>query len=324
MKPFKSFLAGRLEDYLSYRRTLGFSNRGLRSLLRHFDRFIIEKDADWEMLTPLFFLDFRQTLTQEARGVNQIIGAARGFFDYLVRLEVCAENPLTDIPARRQNAFIPFIFSPTQSERLLDYLQARIRKEEKHFFHDLTNYTAMVLLVRCGLRISEPLRLRLEHYRESEQTLYIEKTKFSKDRLIPVPDTAARDINNYLAVRSRFFACSQEPFLLVGRRGGPLTTNQIYPLFKQAVKDLGLWEPRRIIGHTTFGAPTPHSLRHSFAVNTLKLLQERGKSPQYALPILAAYMGHRKYRYTALYLKVLEAGQRRALVDFTIGRQEDL
>ena len=76
--------------------------------------------------------------------------------------------------------------------------------------------------------------------------------------------------------------------------------------------------------NTTFGAPTPHSLRHSFAINTLKRLKQRGESSQKALPVLSAYMGHRKYRYTAVYLKVLDAEQRQGLVDFAILRQEDI
>ncbi|MDH3347826.1 MAG: tyrosine-type recombinase/integrase [Desulfobulbaceae bacterium] len=324
MKPFNSFLADIFEDYITYRHTLGFTDKNLRSLLRQFDRYVSEKEADWGMFIPLFFLDFRQSLTQEPRSVNLIVSAVRGFFDYLVRLELCTENPLRDIPARRQNSFIPFVFSQTQVDGLLNYIQASIRHSKDHFFHDFTNYTAIALLVRCGLRISEPIRLQPDHYRWREKTLYIEKTKFCKDRLIPLPEAAAQEIENYLSVRLRFLNGKKIPSLLIGKDDKALTTNQIYPLFRQAVTNLGLWEPRKIIGHTTFGAPTPHSFRHSFAINTLKRIREQGKSAQQALPVLAAYMGHRKYRYTALYLKVLEAGQRRALVDFTVARREDL
>jgi hypothetical protein len=35
-------------------------------------------------------------------------------------------------------------------------------------------------------------------------------------------------------------------------------------------------------------------------------------------------MGHAKYRYTAVYLKVLDAEKRQALVDFAISHQEEL
>ncbi|MDL1985079.1 MAG: hypothetical protein LWX54_12995 [Deltaproteobacteria bacterium] len=65
-------------------------------------------------------------------------------------------------------------------------------------------------------------------------------------------------------------------------------------------------------------------MRHSFAINTLKRIKQQGKSPQNALPILAVYLGHRKYRYTAVYLKVVDAEHRQGLVDFAISRQEEI
>jgi integrase/recombinase XerD len=42
------------------------------------------------------------------------------------------------------------------------------------------------------------------------------------------------------------------------------------------------------------------------------------------LKALSDYLGHSKYRYTAVYLKVLDAEHRKSLVDFAIGRQEEL
>ncbi|MDL1988862.1 MAG: hypothetical protein LWX08_14695 [Deltaproteobacteria bacterium] len=54
----------------------------------------------------------------------------------------------------------------------------------------------------------------------------------------------------------------------------------------------------------------------------MKQIKDQGKSPQYALPILSVYMGHRKYQYTAVYLKVLDAKHRQGLVDFAISMQD--
>jgi hypothetical protein len=49
---------------------------------------------------------------------------------------------------------------------------------------------------------------------------------------------------------------------------------------------MGITQPRKKLGNIIFNPPTPHCLRHSFAVNTLKAIKERGASPQYALPVL--------------------------------------
>jgi integrase/recombinase XerD len=324
MKPFESFLSPQLEEYLAYRNTIGYTEKTTRSCLRSFDRYVNKKAVEPQVLTPLFFLTLRKELGGEARTVNGVLSAVRGFFQFLVRRNRCSENPLRDIPPRQENGYIPFVFAPDDIDQLLRKIQNRLRQDHRHFFKDLTAYMAILLLVRCGLRISEPLRLQRNHYRQDEKTIYIKETKFAKDRLIPLPKQTAREIDNYLAVRLGLQESMENPFLLPGRDHKPFSANLIYPIFHRAVKDINLDQPRRIIANITFGAPSPHCLRHSFAINTLKHIKKRGLSTQKALPILSAFMGHRKYRYTALYLKVLDAEQRQGLVDFSISKQEDL
>lgn len=324
MKGFESFLADKLEEFISYRENLGLKNRSIRSYLRCFDRHIIGKKAEWADFTPMFFLDFLDRIPGEKRTVNTILSAVHGFFQFLIRREYLAENPLQDIPPRPENRFIPFIFAPEKVERLLLVIQERIRKTEQYFFRDYTVYMAILLIARCGLRISEPLRLHISSYRPTEGTIYIEKTKFHKDRLIPVPLRVAWELDNYLELRQRF-SKDNNRYLFPGIiKGRGLTENYIYPIFHQTVKDIGFTRQKQIVGTTTFGAPTVHSLRHSFAVNTLNSIKQRGIDPQKGLPVLSAYMGHRKYSYTSLYLKVLDAEQRNNLVDFTISHQEEL
>jgi len=89
-------------------------------------------------------------------------------------------------------------------------------------------------------------------------------------------------------------------------------------LFVKALKDIGLDQPRRVVGNVNFNQPTPHSLRHSFAVGTLLRIKQRRESAQNALPVLAAYMGHCEYKYTSVYLRVTDALSRKHLVDFTL------
>jgi integrase len=146
--------------------------------------------------------------------------------------------------------------------------------------------------------------------------LYIENTKFKKDRLIPVPMGVATEIDNYLQVRESLHGTSQNPYLLPGFGLSRLLDQKVRDAFHRAVKAIGLARPRQVIGNTVFAKPTPHSLRHSFAVNILKEIKQRGKSPQHALPVLAAYMGHVEYRSTAYYLKFLDAEQREDLASF--------
>lgn len=318
MKNFESFLATQLQEYLHHRQELGYSIRVSRSHLLVFDRYLKQTNAEWDSLQPFFFLEMRANLQMEPRSVNRVLSSVRVFFHFLLRQDYVRENPLHDVPHLKENSIIPFVFSPDQTDQLLQAVCKRVGRSEKHFLMDLAIYLAVVLLARCGMRISEPLRLMRNHYRKDDGTLYIEKTKFKKHRLIPVPKTAMTEIDNYLSVRQSLHPHDQNPYLLVGKNQGPLKDEQLRYFFRKALKEIGLDQGRRIIGNVNCSQPTPHSLRHSFAVNTLMKIRERGQSPQRALPVLAAYMGHSEYKYTSVYLRVADAQSRKNLVDFSL------
>ncbi len=321
MKPFESFIADQLEAFLTYRKTRGLKNRSVRSYLRCFDQHLIKTNSHWNDFNTLFFLDYQRRIPGEGRSVNSFFQAVYSLFQFLIRQEILDKNPLQDIPPRPVNRFIPFIFAPDEIEQLLKEIQTNIRRTEIRFFRDYTTYTAISLIAHCGLRISEPLSLKRTSYRAHEKTIYIEKTKFYKDRLIPVPTGMARELDTYLLMRKKFVN-KQSLFLFPGTvQEKGLSKSSIYPVFKRAVNDIGLNQSKKVIGTTTFGAPRVHSLRHSFAVTTLNNIKSRGKDPQKGLPVLAAYMGHRVYSYTAEYLKMLDANQRNNLVDFTLRNQ---
>ncbi len=324
MKPFESFLASRLEDYIDYREALTYNIRSLRSYLRNLDRYVVDNVIEPEGLTPLFFLSFKENLQGGPSFKNSVLSAAQGFFKYQIRMGCYEKNPMRDIPPFKRNTYMPFIFSSGQRDQLLRVLQKEIGKNNKYFLSDFSKYIAMALYAGCGMRLSEPMRILLDHYRGKDGTIYIEKTKFNKDRLIPIPKNLIGEINNYLAVRDRFVRDRGNRYLLPGRKGKGINNFGIYKAFHSAVREIGIDQPKRIIGNTTFNSPTVHSFRHSFAVNTLKRIRDRGGSTQNALPILAAYMGHTKYLYTEVYLKYLDAEHRQNLVDLSIYHLEDL
>jgi len=318
MKNFHSFMAPQLDAYLSYRQSLGYSIKVSRSHLLVFDRYLRQTNAQWSTLTPFYFLEMRANLEMESRSVNRVLSSVRGFFHFLLRRQQVKENPLQDIPPLKENGIIPFVFSPKQTEQLLQAVCEKDCRSEKHFLKDLSLYMVIVLLARCGMRISEPLKLMKNHYRKDDGTLYIEKTKFKKQRLIPVPKAAMTEIENYLSVRKALQPHDPNPYLLAGKTLGPLKAEQVRYVFRSALKKIGLDQSRKVIGNMNFTQPTPHSLRHSFAVNTLMNIRHRGQSPQSALPVLAAYMGHSEYKYTSVYLRVADAQSRKNLVDFSL------
>ena len=323
MKPFKSFLATEMENFIAYRKGLGYSCYLLRWALLTFDDFLMKQPDLSDIWTPHFYITFKNEIGLEPSSVTNILNVVRGFFDYLKRQRINLDNPLKDVTAPAQRTFIPFIFSPEQVEMLLGVVCGRVRQTSRLFLKDYSEYLVILLLARCGLRMNEPLRLRLENYRSDEKTIYIEKTKFKKDRLIPIPKSAAMQIDNYLSTRAALIENDMNPYLFIGMGKNGLDDNRIRSIFHDAVHQIGIRSPRRIIGDTTFGKPTPHSLRHSFAINTLKAAIARKQSPRNVLPVLAGYMGHVEYKYTMEYLKVIDAESRDRLFKFTTARGDE-
>ena len=323
MSRFESFLAQQFEDYMTYRRQLGYDTDNLRWALKTVDRYLLSQSAGPKDLTAAFFLSLQADLRTQNKTINRVLSYTRGLFEYLLRKDYCQHNPLRDIPWLPEEQFIPFIFSPPQIDEMLGAVCHRLRKNSKDFVKDLGSYLATLLLARCGMRIYEPLRLLRDHFRTDDNTLYIEKTKFKKDRLIPIPKAVAAEITNYLATRRMLWGTDANVYLLAISKEKPFYDEFIRRRFHQAVSDIGLKRPRQTIGNTNIGAPTPHCLRHSFAVNTLKRIKDQGKSPQHALPVLAAYLGHSEYKHTAKYLKLLDAEHRHRLVNFINTQKQD-
>jgi len=323
MKPFESFLSQHMQAFVEYRNGLGYNPQNSRMHLLIFDRYLARQPDFAAVWQPAFYLKLRKDLQMVPSSVNTVLYSARCFFEYLRRTGACQSNPLQDVPPLPQQAFIPFVFSPKQVDQLLDATCSQIRKNKRYFLKDLSQYMAILLLARCGMRINEPLRLKLEHYRPDEKTVYIEKTKFKKDRLIPIPRLVAQEVDNYLSVRAALTQSLENPYLFIGVRQKGLNDQCIRMVFHKALKRIGIHRPRQVIGNTIFGKPTPHSLRHSFAVNTLKSAVARGQSAQNVLPVLAAYLGHVEYRHTMKYLKVIDAKSGIRLLNFAGSRRED-
>jgi integrase len=315
-KGFESFMAPQLEQFAAYRQQLGYEPDAIRSVLLDFDRYLQKHAVDQSQLTPAFFLKLRANIHEDPNTVNRVLSGLRALFAFLVRRGHCAQNPLEDIAARGQRYFVPFIFTMSQTDQLLQAMCQSIRHHPRYFLFDVALYLSILLMARCGMRINEPLRLKREHYRSDEGTVYIEKTKFRKDRLIPLPAAVRKELDDYLKLREVFGGDDQNPYLLARKKQQGLHENQVRYVFHRAVDAIGIRQKRQIIGDMTFGKPVPHSLRHSFAINTLTQIKARGQNPQHALPVLAAYMGHRKYQYTGAYLKVNNARDRSGLIEF--------
>lgn len=77
----------------------------------------------------------------------------------------------------------------------------------------------------------------------------------------------------------------------------------LYGVYHKLLKEAGI--PDRSDGRMH----RLHDMRHTFCVNTLEQMQEKGFDLYTSLPLLSTYLGHRHIRETEHYLRLVENRQ---------------
>jgi integrase/recombinase XerD len=167
--------------------------------------------------------------------------------------------------------------------------------------------TLFGLIYACGLRVSEAVNLRVTDIEEGGTRLRIRDGKGGKDRLVPLPAYALRDLR-------AFWKTHRHPHFLfpgVGRgwRDKPESLHKL----AHAAEPMGVGAVQNCLRLARAAARLPetvcvHTLRHSYATHLL----EEGVS----IRLISAYLGHASLETTLIYTHltaVNEASARTAL-----------
>lgn len=279
-------LAHAVESYLAVRRACGFALDPIGKRLRSFATFSDARSKSYVCSqAALEWAGLARSVTQRARRLGDVIRFARS---------VRAEDPRHELPpavfgSENRRRPVPYIFSRHDIGRLVQAVSQSGHRSLRRY----TYSTFFALLACTGLRVSEAIRLRFEDI--TPDGLVIRCSKFRKSRLVPLHDTARAQLAHYLE-RRRLYA----PFddhVFVSLRGKPLLLRDVERAFHVIVTRIGLprgpGRPR----------PTPHSLRHTFAVRALETCPDgRDRITQHMLA-LSTYLGHSKVAHTYWYLE---------------------
>ena len=172
----------------------------------------------------------------------------------------------------------------------------------------LTWHYLFGLIAATGLRIGEALALTLDDI--TPDGLIIRDSKFRKSRMVAMHLTTREALNRYLAVRCK--GNTPDGHLFVLATGRPPNSRQAGTAFPNLTEKTGIRKPGATRG------PTPHSLRHSFAIRSLENM-EPGTDPSRHMLALATHLGHVDVSGTYWYLEatpvllhgIAEAAERR-------------
>ena len=320
---FQSFLSEAMRDYLDYLDHLGFSTVMQAHNLRRIDGFLIANGiSDIKQLNTPLIVQFVHANKGRVKGHTLRLwrNTFHGLCRYLVRRGQLTENPVTGVPIPKGQPYRPHVFSPQELRMFFDFLKSRMHQaaDPQNHFRALSRYTFYHLLYACGLRVSEATALTRAAYSPEQATLFIERSKFLKDRLIPISGEVCSNLDQLLTLRQKIFGVSPEGFLflfLPERRPYHRRWASLY--FRRVLIRLAIYRVEEFHHGCYHGTPHLHELRRAFAVHRLLKWYKDGADVDAKLPLLATYMGHSFFGHTKTYLTLTqqllaEAGHRYA------------
>jgi integrase len=291
MNAFLRLVSVKIDSYVQLRRSLGSAFESQASTLWAFQRFI-ERDTHAGPLTQKLVLAFVLSCDVTPNVRARRYGVLKNFADYFSVFDPRTET-LDPHALPRSRAVPPVRF--LDCGELGRLLKAARECSRIHPIRGYTLYTLIGLLASTGLRSGEALRLDRSDVELDRGVLLIRKTKFRKDRIVPVHPTTRAVLADYATTRAAAYPGSKSPAFFMSLRGGRLSKAALNEGFRQASVRAGLSEgsPRGV---------RPHDLRHRFAVTRLVAWHKDGLDVQARLPILATYLGHVRYSDTAYYV----------------------
>ena len=277
-----------VESYLKVRRACGFEFKGQGSLLRSFAVFSDERRKHHVCSNvAIEWAGLADSVDQRARRLGQVIRFSR---------YIRPENPSHELPppvfgSEKRLRTIPYIFSQEDIRRLVE-----AASESGYRTLRRKTYSTLFALLACtGLRVSEAIRLRFEDI--TPDGLVIRCSKFRKSRLVPLHKTAQAGIEHYLEHRRPYAPFDDHVFISLRRK--PLRSQDVETAFRSAADKIGL---RRELG---LPRPTPHSLRHTFAVRALETCPDGRDHITRHMLALSTYLGHGNVCHTYWYLEAV-------------------
>ncbi len=295
-----------VETYLAVRQAAGFALRCEGSHLKRFAAFAQARKQHYVSTElAIEWAGLAQSMRQRARRLGIIIRFAR----YLRAEDERHEVPPAVFGAERPPRRTPYILTAAQIRQLIKET-SRMRTRLAR----ITYSTLFSLLACTGLRVSEATRLRLDDI--TRDGLVIRGTKFRKSRLVPLHETAQTALERYLEQRRAYAPFNEHLLVSMGRK--PLSLCAVDRAFRAAVKPIVLLSgPRGVL-------PTPHSLRHTFAVRALETCPDGRDAVTKHMLALSTYLGHSQAAHTYWYWEAVPELMRDIAdhtEEFAIGRR---
>ena len=187
-----------------------------------------------------------------AATIQGYVRTLKAFFAWLEREEYITANLMAKIPVPKAETKVVATFSEEQIQGLLSLCLSSNGS-------NLRNMVILLLLLDCGLRVSELVGIELDDVNLSDGIVKIRKAKGGKERYVPVGSIAQKALWKYIHTSRPEPISTHVTGLLLNDKGQPLTRNGIQQMLRRYGRKAGITGTRC----------SPHTFRHTFAKNYL-------------------------------------------------------
>jgi len=246
--------------YLNYLRIeKGLSDQTIESYSRDLGRYLnylenqhMHHPDEADTLTVLKYVIDLRNEGLSARSRCRHLVTLRGFYRFLSREKLIANDPVRMIDMPKSGLKLPDVLSVAEVGRLLNAPDPTTPNGAR-------DAAMLELLYAAGLRVSELVPLKIQDVNTEGGFVRI-LGKGSKERVVPFGRYAGEKLINYIdTVRPRLLKGLVSPYLFVARAAKPMTRQGFWKLIKRYRDRAGL------LKHVS-----PHTLRHSFATHLLE------------------------------------------------------
>ena len=216
------------------------------------------------------FVESQQQYSRSWATINRRLNALKHFFDFCLDQQLVAGNPVKPSHFVRRGRPLPKALSLEQVQRLFGQIN-----------HPMDRALFLVIL-RCGLRVSEVAQLKLEQIDWEQQALHIVQGKGRKDRRVYMSPDAVASVQQCLAQHP---GARAQGYVFWNRKRAqqPLSVKAIQKKMERYAKAAGI-------------TASCQSLRHTFASNLL----EHGAE----VVAIRDFLGHSQIASSERYAKI--------------------
>ena len=272
----------RYKTYLRLEKAL--SDNSIDAYLTDIDKLTNFAESEGKHYRDVTYADLQQFVAGlrdigiHPRSQKRIISGIKSFYRFLFIDGFISADPTELLESPKIGLKLPTVLTVNEINRILDSIDLTQPEGQR-------NRAMLELLYSCGLRVSELTSLRLSDIYFDEGFISV-IGKGNKQRLVPISQTALKEIRYYLEDRELMpVKKGYEDTLFLSRRGTALSRIMVFHVVKVQTELAGIQKN-----------VSPHTFRHSFATHLL----EGGAN----LIAIQEMLGHENVTTTEIYTHI--------------------